>query len=403
MPIRAVVSVVFFLALCGWAGWSGGRVVQRFDLNRDTANDAKTRLELARLDFGTPAPKSAFENADRLAVYAALPPAPLAGMAVGVSPVMENARRPEIETFRSAFEREPLESGHFLRDWHLDVATVILLALPVLVLFGPGLDPLIALAAGLVGSLVGFLASGPDFGNGGVWVRLTLWLIVTAVYGWFWSMARRWLDKRAGGEAVGIALYAVVIFLLPGVAMIVARTLFPVPSGAAVLAEIREAGRAQEQRDAAALMPFHMGHPGVMNEPNPAEYDRLKLQSLRAWEKIAAGPLESYRSGIARHRFVAHVLRVISPAAAAQGALVEIAGTGSGRYADFEQQMDAFTRTKWLPFFAQRAEQGQPLTAGDLDQLPKFVYAEGGTLMALLASLLLTLPMLAGGFWLSRQ
>jgi ABC-2 type transport system permease protein len=403
MPVRAIISIVLFLSVCGVAGWSGGRVVQRFDLDRDVRNDRQTRSDLARFDLGAGGAKSLLENADRIASYSNLPPAPLAGMAVGVSPLMENALRPEIELYRAAFAREPLESGHFLRDWHLDTATVILLALPVLILFGPGLDPLLAIAAGLVGSLAGFLAAGPDFGNPGVWIRLALWLAVTGAYGWFWSMARRWLDKVKGGEAAGIVLYAVVVFLLPGLVMLAVRTVFPVPSGAAVLAEIRQAGQAQEQGDAAALAPFHGGHPSIMNQPDPAEYDRRKLQSVQAWEKIAAGPVASYRAAVARHRFVAHVLRAVSPAAAAQGALVEIAGTGNGRYSDFEAQMENFTRTQWLPFFAKRVAQGQSLTVADLDQLPKFTYAENGAIGELLPSLLLMLPILAAGFWLSRK
>jgi ABC-2 type transport system permease protein len=140
-----------------------------------------------------------------------------------------------------------------------------------------------------------------------------------------------------------------------------------------------------------------------MNQPDPAEYDRRKLQSVQAWEKIAAGPVASYRAAVARHRFVAHVLRAVSPAAAAQGALVEIAGTGNGRYSDFEAQMENFTRTQWLPFFAKRVAQGQSLTVADLDQLPKFTYAENGAIGELLPSLLLMLPILAAGFWLSRK
>lgn len=404
MSLRAIISVVVFLLLCAWAGWSGGRVAQRYDFERDARNDRQTRVDLVRLGMsGALPPKSVLEESDHLAAHLALPRAPLAGMAVGVAPVYPSAYRPTLDSLSRAFDPEPLESGHFLRDWHLDIATVLLVALPVLILFGPGLTPLLAIAAGLVGSLVGFFASAPEFGAGGVWVRLILWLLVTTVYGWFWSMLRTWLDKIKGGEAFAIALYALLVFVLPGLGALVARTITPVPSGAEVLAEVRRAASGIEQRDAQTLIRFHMGHPNTVDGENSAEYDQLKLKSIGEWEKVSAGPLASYQSGIDRHRFGANLLRIFSPAAAAQGALLETAGTGSGRYASFAEQADDFTRTKWAPFFLQRAGQGQRLAQTDLDRLPKFKYEEPSVIMTFLTVLLFVLPIAFAGVLVSRK
>jgi len=402
MSPRAIISVVIFLGLCAWSGWSGGRLMLRFDFERDALADRQTRLDVLRLNFADGKPRSAMEEAEHLAAAVALPRAPLGALAVGVQPVYENARQPSLSPLQRAFDVEPLESGQFLRDWHLDLLTVILVALPVLILFGPGLDPLLAVAAGLVGSLVGFLASSPDFGSGGAWLRLLLWLLVTALYGYFWAMTRQWLNQVLGGEAFAIAIYAAVVFLIAGVGALLGRTFTPVPSAAAVLAEIRQAGNGQELRDAADLAKFHMGHPGAVDGTDPAEYDRLKLASLRAWEKLAAGPLESYQSALSRHRFVANLLRILSPAAAAQGALVETAGTGTSRYLDFAEQVDSFSRTQWAPFFTKRVEQGQLLRSADLAQLPVFRYQEPSVVMSLLTILLFTLPVAAAALYVSR-
>lgn len=401
MSPRAILSVVIFLCLCAWAGWSGGRVMQRFDFERDARTDRQTRIDIARLSLGEGAKRSLLEAADHLAAAVALPRAPLGALALGVSPVYENARQPSLAPFLDAFDTEPLESGQFLRDWHLDLMTVILVALPVLILFGPGIEPMFAIAAGLLGSLVGFLASSPDFGSAGVWLRLLLWLLVTAVYGYFWAMVREWLNKVRGGEAFAIAIYAAVVFLIPGLAALVSRTITPVPSGASVLAEIRQAGLPQELRDAKELAKFHMAHPGAVDGADPAEYDRLKLGSIRAWEKLTAGPLDSYQSALTRHRFVANVLRIFSPAAAAQGALVEIAGTGTSRYVDFAEQVNEFSRAQWSPFFTKRVEQGQTLGAADLEKLPKFTYQEPA-FTNLLMVLLFTLPIVAAALYVAR-
>ena len=401
MSPRSIISVVIFLCLCAWSGWSGGRVMQRFDFERDARADRQTRIDILRLDLAEGEKRSVLEQSDHLAAAVALPRAPLGALAVGVSPVYESARPPSLSPVLAAFETEPLESGHFLRDWHLDLMTVMLVALPVLILFGPGLDPLVAVAAGLVGSLVGFLASSPEFGSGGVWLRLALWLLVTAVYGWFWAMTRAWLNSVKGGEAFAIAVYAAVVFLLPGMAALLARTVVAVPSGAAALAEIRQAGRAQELSDVTERAKFHVGHPGATDGEDPAEYDRLKLKSLRAWEKLAAGPVDSYQSAQGRHRLVANLMRVVSPTAAAQGALVEIAGTGAGRHLDFVEQVDAFSRSQWGPFFTKRVEQGQFLGAADLDKLPKFAYAEPA-FTSLLMALLFMVPIAAAGVYVSR-
>lgn len=402
MSLRAILSVVVFLCLCAWSGWSGGRVVQRFDFERDARNDRQTRIDVMRLNLGENAKRSVLEEAEHLAAALAVPRAPLGALAVGVSPVYENARVPVLAGYQNGFDIEPLESGQFLRDWHLDLMTVILVALPVLILFGPGLDPLFAVAAGLIGSLVGFLASSPAFGHGEVWLRLLLWLVVTGAYGYFWAMTGEWLRKARGGEALAIAVYAAVVFLIPGLSALVARTITPVPSGAEVLAEIRRAGNGQELKDAQSLAKFHMAHPGGVDNEDPAEYDRLKLQSLRAWDQLAAAPLASYQSAQARHRFVANVLRVLSPVAAAQGAFVEVAGTNPGRYLDFAAQVEEFSRTQWAPFFVKKVEAGASLSAADLDKLPRFTYSEPSVLVNLLTILLFTLPIAAAAIYVSR-
>lgn len=402
MSPRAIASVVVFLLLCTWAGWSGGRVMQRHDFVRDANSDRQTRVGLAQSELAAARPTSVIEQAELLSGRVALPRAPLAGMAVGISPVYENSRPLTLDSYSRAFAAEPLESGHFLRDWHLDVATVILVALPVLILFGPGLDPFLALAAGLFGSLVGFFASGPEFGSASAWVRLTLWLLIAGVYGWFWSMLRRWLDKVKGGEAFAIAIYALIVFVLPGLVALVARTITPVPSGAEVVAAVRKAGQATELRDAQELARFHMTHPSFVEGANPTEYDQRKAASIAAWDKLTAAPLDSYQSAITRHRWAANLLSICSPAAAAHAALLETAGNGVGRYASFSSQVDEFSRTKWAPFFLGRAQKGQALAAADLAQLPKFNYEEPA-FMSLLMALLFTLPIAAAGVLVSRR
>ena len=402
MSFRAIASVVVFLLLCGWAGWSGGRVVQRYDFVRDASTDRQTRIQLVGPMLGEARRASVLEQAVALAAQVAMPPAPLAGMAVGVSPVLDSVRRPALDRYTQAFAVEPLESGHFLRDWHLDVAMVILVALPVLILFGPGLDPLLAMAAGLLGSIVGFLASTPEFASGGVWMRLLFWLAITAVYGWFWSMVRVWLDKVRGGEAFAIAVYGLIVFVLPGLGALLARTVTPVPSAAEVVAEVRKAAMPTELRDAQDLVRFHTAHPSVVPNENAAEFDQRKVKSIRAWDQLAAAPLDAYESAVTRHRFVANVLRIFSPAAAAQGALLEVAGTGVSRYSSFAAQVAEFSQKQWAPFFLSRAEKGQRLTQPELAQLPRFTYEEP-SLMSLLIALLLTVPIALAAVLVSRR
>jgi hypothetical protein len=338
------------------------------------ANQQRLELWKSNTSFGSVEGRPRIEDsvmavAERVEPWMVSPPPALAGAAAGQASLRDTiwhatpaGAEPALEVFENA---QTKAAGHF------DLALVMVFALPLLILFAPRHDPVL-LGLGPAVSLIGILMSGAPLTSADTWTRTAVWMLLTAIYGYLWLTLRRHFPVY---WMAGVA-YVVLVALLPGVALLAAGLVAPPPSRVALAGRMQAALRPALAKASGELAPFYGSHPEfVEGGLTPADYDRVRLKT-ETERQAAVAPLLAEAEDSARwHRSIAKILAVVSPASILHLALLETAGTGTSRQEAFEENAREFGRV-WSADIKSRLDRGHPLRPADLDQLPRFKYAE---------------------------
>jgi hypothetical protein len=357
------------------AGWSGRGVRETLgQVDAQVASANQQRLELWKTNTGFPGVEgrpriedSAMAVAERIAPWMVTPPPSLAGAAIGQASLRDviwhattTGAEPALEVF---------ENGQTLAAGHFDLALVMVFALPLLILFAPRHDAVL-LALGPTVSLIGILVSGAPLASSDTWLRTAFWLLLTAVYGYLWLALRRHLSHY---WMAGVA-YIVLVAVLPGVTLLIAGLVAPPPSRVVLAQRMQSALSPVMTRNSRALAPFYESHPEfVEGGRSPSDYDQLRLQADTEQRAVVAPLIAEADESARSHRSIVKVLAVLSPASIFHLALLETSGTGTSRQEAFETNASEFGQ-RWSA--AVKAKLGRPLLPADLDQLPRFQYAE---------------------------
>lgn len=366
--------------------------------------------------------------------YAALPPAPLAAMAVGQSDVYPNHFKVSGAMKETFMVAQDLESPFKLFAGHFDLAFVILYFFPLLILalsfnlvaaekeegtlamllsnpvrlrqvvLGKvALRALVIFLSAIVFSALGFALTGGSLRQS--LPNLLLWVAAVTAYGAFWfalAVAVNALGKSAATNAVILAAcWLAFVVVIPSVVNLTATTLYPVPSRIEFVTAMRGETQVAELKGSQLLGKYFEDHPELVKPADTTSpfsktgEDDFAMLSLAKNELVgrALQPvLARFDAQLDAQRRFTNRFRFLSPAILMQGALNDIAGTGLARYQHFMTQVDGFHRD-WQGFFNPRVFEKRAMTGGDLNQLPRFAWAEEdfGMLMqrALWPSLLL--------------
>lgn len=342
--------------------------------------------------------------------YAALPPAPLAALAIGQSDVYPNHFKVTGAMKESFMVAQDLESPFKLFAGHFDLAFVILYFFPLLILalsfnlvaaekeegtlamllsnpvrlrqivLGKVvLRALVIFLAAAVFSLAGFFLSG----GRATLTHLLLWLVAVFSYGGFWfalAIAVNALGKSAAANAVILAAcWLAFVIVIPSVVNLMATTLYPVPSRLEFITAMRGETQAAEQTGSKLLGKYFQDHPELAKPADAkATEDDFAMLSLAKDELVgrALQPvLARFNTQLAAQQEFTHRFHYLSPAILMQSALNDIAGTGVARYQHFLAQVEGFHQ-RWQDYFKPRVFEKRAMASGDLDQLPRFVWQE---------------------------
>jgi len=342
--------------------------------------------------------------------YAALPPAPLAALAIGQSDVYPNHFKVSGAMKESFMVAQDLESPFKLFAGHFDLAFVILYFFPLLILalsfnlvaaekeegtlamllsnpvrlrqvvLGKvALRALVIFLAAVVFSLTGFFLSG----GRATLAHVLLWMIAVLAYGAFWfalSIAVNALGKSAATNAVILAAcWLAFVVVIPVVVNLMATTLYPVPSRLEFVTAMRGETQAAEQTGSQLLGKYFQDHPELAKPADAkANEDDFAMLSLAKDELVgrALQPVVArFNTQLAAQQQFINRFRYVSPAILMQSALNDIAGTGVARYQHFLAQVDGFHQT-WQQYFKPRVFEKRALTGNDLNGLPQFVWRE---------------------------
>jgi ABC-2 type transport system permease protein len=394
------------------------------------AEDERVRLDalraqLARLAADSTAPRAPNAPDPRLpgpvgatlaAAWATLPPAPLLALATGQSDLVRSYVKVSTGARQSVVQLEQLDNPRNLLEGGFDLATAILLLLPLVV---------IALGYGLLaeereqGTLAMVLAQPVPLSRiilakvvvrgGALWLITVMVVMIAAITGgvlasdvgggfalavWIGAITAwiaLWLagcvivnarGRSSAANALRLtASWLVLVVVLPALATALAQWRHPAPSRVALIGELREVSNAANARGTELMKQFFGDHPELAPAGTVDMQDfaarRLVVQS--EIDRTVTPLLDRFGAQRAAQQRTVQQWQWLSPAIALHTALVESAGTGTSRYGAFERAVIRF-HADWLAFFSPRIMAKRRLTAADYAALPTWRWDESAVM-----------------------
>jgi ABC-2 type transport system permease protein len=342
--------------------------------------------------------------------HAVLPPAPLAALAVGQSDLHPYYSRVTIRTRPALVNSDEIENPVNLLNGRFDLAFVLTFCWPPLVL------PLIynvlsddrehgtlALVASQVVSVraviamrlltrvglavvvtivasVGALRVLGAVGQPGTAAAVAVWCSAVLATGLLWSGVAALVNtagwRSATNATVITAIWLCGAIVIPAVLGEVAAVVEPVPSRVQLINEIRAAGNMRPAELAQLLTAYYEEHPDATPSRESADVTAIRGLALQDETDRRIDPIVSaHRHAAARQQRVANRLRFASPVLLIYDSVTELAGTTTGRYRRFAEQLDTYHRS-WRAYFYPLVHARVSLTRAHYDRAPRFTFLE---------------------------
>jgi ABC-2 type transport system permease protein len=360
-------------------------------------------------------PRGAANAGGRMGVrYAALPPAPLAPLAIGQSDLLPYYFKVSTDARENVVAATEIENPQRLLTGRFDLAFVLIYFYPILILalcysmisaeqeqgtLALALSqpvPLRTLATGkilvraaallaviVVCTLAALLLGGVDLGADGALVRLILWPLAVAAYGAVWFAIALLVASMGRGSASNATVLAstwlVLVVIVPALFNLAAQTLYPVPSRVEMVQAVRAASDDASAEGSALLARYYEDHPELASGDAAqamTDFNVVRVAVNDEVERRVRPVIERYERQIAGQQRLVDALRFVSPAVLMQNALNDIAGTGVFRHQWFMAQVDAFHRA-WRAHFTPLIVARTPVLA--YEPLPRFAFEEEAT------------------------
>lgn len=449
-PAVWVVTLAFIAAI-GYGVWNGARWVgfQRTALaaaaDEESTRHKALQAQIEDLEAGRSTvspfrdPRSPANAGGRLAPrYAALPPAPLAALAVGQSDLLPYYFRVSTDARDSVLAATEIENPQRLLVGRFDPAFVLIFFYPIVILAlsyntlsaeqeqgtlaltlsqplsiatllsaKVTLRALILVGVVIVTTLSALLIGGMDPMAPGAATRLLLWLAAVVGYGAFWfALAMLVVSfglSSAANATVLAGAWLVLVVVLPAVFNLAAGTMFPVPSRMDLVQAVRVASDEANAAGSQLLAGYYEDHPELATGDAAqamTDFNVIRVAVNADVEQRVRPVVTRYETQAASQQRLIDRLRFVSPAVLMQGALDDVAGTGHGRHQAFVRQVDAF-HTTWRGFFTPLIFRKASFL--DYATAPRFAYVEeaGSAVVARVwpSVLGVVLPALALGGW----
>jgi ABC-2 type transport system permease protein len=423
---RTLLAVVVLLgALVGYSLYNGSAWVA---FQRQTLEAAKQEQaeRLAKLNSNLKAyeegrlepkgfqdPRSAgVIGGTAAAPYLAMPPAPLATLAIGQSDLYPYYFKLNLRSKQAILASDEIENPTNLLAGRFDLAFVLVYLFPLVVL-ALGYNMISAereqgtlslalsqpitmsqLATGkvllrgglLLGlivlfTLLGALGTGVDVSLSTVWMRLGLWLGLMTLYTGFWFGLAVLVNSYATSSATNALTLAGawlgLVLVLPSVANLIATSVYPVPSRVEMVQAMRTAGKEAQTKGSVLLSKYMEDHPELLpaGEKPQADFASLSYAVQIEVDKKVQPILDQFDNQVEQQQQFVDKFRYLSPAILAQSAINDLAGTSLGRYKHFSRQVDGFFEV-WKAYFLPKVFQKTKLQSGDMPAFPSYRYEE---------------------------
>jgi len=394
-----VVIAIFAVAIA-YGTWNGSRWV-RFQQGALAAAHAEEQerydrlaSQIAEVSAGAAVspfadPRSPANVGGRLGPrYAALPPAPLAALAIGQSDLLPYYFKVTTDARENIVSATEIENPQRLLVGRFDLAFVLIYLYPLLILavtynmisaekeqgtLALVLAQPVSLATIVLGKvmvraglLVGvvvvcavgaLLLTGTSLAAPGAAARLVLWGAAVAAYGTFWFSLAVWMSSLGRTSAATATLLAsawlVLVVLLPSLFNLVVTVAYPVPSRVEMVQATRVASDEANAAGSQLLAAYYEDHPELATggaEQAMTDFNVIRVAVNDEVEKRVRPVIDRYDGQIRRQQEAIDRLRYISPAVLMQDALNDVAGTGVPRHQRFMAQVSAY-HAAWRAYF----------------------------------------------------
>lgn len=417
--------VVLMAAMVGYSLYNGSSWVafQRQTLGAAETEQAERKgkllktlegIEEGRIEVkGTQDPRSAASiGGNSAAPYLAMPPAPLATLAVGQSDLYPYYFKLNLRSKQAILANDEIENPTNLLAGRFDLAFVLVYLFPLVALaLGYNLissereqgtlalamsQPLtmremmtgkIVLRGGLLLGLVvlftfaGALLTGVDLGSSTVWMRLGLWVSLMALYTGFWFglavLVNSYQTSSATNALTLAGAWLGLVLVLPSVANLVATSMYPVPSRVEMVQAMRVAGKEAQSKGSMLLAKYMEDHPELMpaGEKPAADFTTLSYAVQMEVDKKVEPVLKRFDEQVEKQQAFVEGFKYLSPAILAQTAINDLAGTSLGRYQHFSRQVDGFFDA-WKGYFLPKVFAKTKLGLGEVAGLPVYTFRE---------------------------
>ncbi len=333
---------------------------------------------------------------------ALLPPSPLAALAAGQSDVHPAYLKVTARNLDALVTGDQVEHPLAVASGHFDAAFVILFLYPLLILavsfdltaterergtLRMVLAQPVRLRDVVAGKMIArwmLLAVPavviPMLGvvNGEPAV-MVMWSLAVLAYGSIWHGIALVVNARGGNAATNALVLAGIwlLFVIVGPATInlTIALRYPMPSRVVAAIQARAATQDASVQGSRDLGQFLQDHPTSANIGRDGMRQFAMLQAVR--EKQIVDRLQAVESAferqLERQQRLASWLRVLSPTMAAQAVLLDLAGTGTSRFAHFESAAEAFQQ-EWKAYFEPRVLDAATVTTDEIAAAPRFAY-----------------------------
>jgi ABC-2 type transport system permease protein len=340
--------------------------------------------------------------------YTAMPAAPLAPLAVGVSDLLPHYYRLDAHGAYTLVQGGEIENPLNLRVGGFDVAFVMVFLLPIIVIAltydimsrekelgvlaligaqGLRLSTFIAakvIARGVLIALMIVAANAMAIGiavyMGAQWHfgAAALWVAIAVLYGLVWFALAVLINALGFGSSTnGVVLaniWLVFVIVVPAVVKLAATTLYPAPSRVALTTELREAASEADERAADAREAYMFDHPEMVD--GDVDQEIFFRQVALSERDIAASiepEFEAFEAQAQRQAALMKWLKYSSPALLASDAFTALSGTDRTYHAAFRAAVLDYHQS-WQAFFIQPLLREELLTAQSWGDLPVFDY-----------------------------
>lgn len=285
---------------------------------------------------------------------------------------------------------QPLSVLHWL--WQKTLVRILVL--------GTLLSLALLLSLGLQGALTAEIL--PDL--------LLCWLLSLA-YMIFWfalAFLINLLGQSSSQNAVSmLSLWVLFVLLIPAVVAQLGNSLYPVPSRAGLVNELRLVTAEVNEKADDILSNFLRDHPELASEEEQqAGFWQRYLASQRVIQEEIRPVLNTYEAQLAQQQQWTQRGKLLSPALLLQDSFNELSGTSNRHYEHFRSEVVRFAED-WRAFFMPLIFKNQAVDKNVMAELPTFTYTETGDRLSgfsnFLVILVYVLLVVAGGFVYFRR